>query len=196
MNDDLDLIDQIADSPAQMFMLWRISPQTIGQQNILKFLHQNRQHPVGIGNGEGQPLRASIPHQPVGELVRIHPGENSNRGQRNRGDLQRQYQQRRNGGSVTAEQQRDNQQIPGLRKYAQSEKKQDESRHLRHHRRGCYQKKAANQERQVVYKPGNQAKKQVPHQQNSGIHPGNHCIVIAIGVLQHLIAQEIDGQFI
>ena len=41
-----------------------------------------------------------------------------------------------------------------------------------------------------------QAEKQVPGQQNPGVQGGDHSVVVAVGVLQHLIAKEVHGEFV
>ena len=163
----------------------------------MKLLHQHGQHPVGVGDGKGEPLRAAEPHQAVGELVRVQAGEHRHRGQRAGGHLQAEHQQRRDGGGVAPKEQGHQQQIARLGEHPHSEHQQHQSPANKdpgqlggdHH-----QQKAGHQKPQVVDKPGHQPKEQVPHNQNAGVQLGDDGVIVAIGVFQHLVPQKIHGE--
>ena len=97
-------------------MCWRIASEPVGKQDILEFLHQHRQHTVGIGDGKRQPFRTSEPHQAIGKPVRVQSRKYSNRRQRNSRNFKGENQKRNNRRSISAKQQRNQEQIPGLRK--------------------------------------------------------------------------------
>ena len=59
-----------------------------------------------------------------------------------------------------------------------------------------HQQKAAQQEGQVIDKPGHHTKKQVPRNENAGVQGGNDGVVVAVGIFQHLIAEKIHGEFV
>ena len=63
-------------------------------------------------------------------------------------------------------------------------------------RGGRHQHKTSQQEGQVADEPGDQPEKEIPDNQNTGIHRGDEGVVIAVGVFQHLTAQKVDGQFV
>ena len=173
-----------------------IAPKAVGEQHILELLHQHGQHPVGVGDGEAQPLWAAVPHQAVGQLVRVQPGEYRHRGQGDGGHLQGEDQQGRHCGGVASEQQRHDKEIPCLREHPQGKEEQHQPRHSRQEGGGHHQQEAPQQEGNVAHEPGHQAEEQIPGQQDSGVQAGDHGVIVAIGVLQHLIAQEVHGELI
>ena len=173
-----------------------IAPQPVGEQHILKLLHEHGQHPVGVGDGEAQPLRAAVPHQAVGQLVRVQPGEYRHRGQGDGGHLQGEDQQGRYGGGVPAKEKGHQEQIPRLGEDPQGEQEQHQPRHPGQDGGGHHQQEAPQQKGDVADKPGDQAEEQIPGQQDAGVQGGNDGIVVAICVLQHLIAEKVHGEFI
>ena len=173
-----------------------IAPEPVGEEHVLKLLHQHGQHPVGVGDGEAQPLRAAVPHEAVGQLIRVQAGEHGHRGQGDGGHLQGEGQQRGNGRGVPAEEKSHHEEIPRLGEDPQGEEKQHQPRHPGQDGGAHHQQEAPQQERDVVYEPGDQAEEQIPGQQDAGVQGGNDGIVVAIGVLQHLIAEKVHGEFI
>ena len=162
----------------------------------MELLHQHGQHPVGVGDREAQPLRAPVPHEAVGQLIRVQAGEHSHRGQGDGGHLQREDEQRGNGGGVAAKEQRHQEQIPRLREHPQGEEEQHQTSHTGQDGGSHHQQEAPQQEGNVADKPGDQAEKQVPGQQDPGVQGGDHGVVVAVGVLQHLIAEKVHGEFV
>ena len=73
--------------------------------------------------------KETVPHQPVGQTVRIQSGEHGDGGQRAGGDLQGEDQQRDDGGSVPTEKEGHHQQISRLSKDADREQQQHQARH-------------------------------------------------------------------
>ena len=77
MNDNLNLVNQVFDLARHCLVGRWVAPQPIGKQYILKFFHEHRQHPVGVGYGKGKPFRTAEPHEAVGKPVRIETGKYS-----------------------------------------------------------------------------------------------------------------------
>ena len=67
----------------------------------------------------------------------------------------------------------------------------------RQQRRGCItSRKHPSRKGRSLTNQGTRPKNRYHGQQDPGVQPGDHGVVVAIGVLQHLIAQEVDGQLI
>ena len=173
-----------------------IAPQTVGKEHVLEFLHEHGQHPVGVGDGKAEPLRAAVPHKTVGKPVRVQPGKNGDGGQGHGGHLQRQHQQGHDGRGAAAEEERHHEQIPRLGEYAQGKEKEHQPRHPGQQGGHHDQQEAAQQEGKVADEPGHHAEKQVPPDQNAGVQGGDHRVVIAVCVFEHLAAEKIHGEFV
>ena len=173
-----------------------IAPEAVGEQHVLELLHEHGEHPVGVGDGEAQPLRAAVPHQAVGELVRVQAGEDGDGGQGHGGHLQGEHQQRGHRRGVPPEEEGHHEEVPRLGEHPDGEEEEHQPRHPGQDGGDHHQQEAPQQEGDVVDEPGNQAEEEVPGQQDPGVQGDDHRVVVAVGVLQHLVAEKVHGDLI
>ena len=128
----------------------RIASETVGQQDILELLHQDRQDTVGERYTERKLSRTPEPEQTVCQTIRVKSGKYSDGCKGHGRYFQRHHKQWRNDFRIPAEEQGHDKEITGLRKYTDAEQEEDQRGHLCSTGGECHEEEDSQQQDYIV----------------------------------------------
>ena len=126
----------------------------------------------------------------------VEARKHGNRRKRAGGDLEGEHEQGNERLDAAAEEKRHDEQIARLREHAQRKYEEHERRDASEPCGDGAEEEEPQQHGHVGKEPRHEAEEEVPHDEHARVELGDGRVVVAVGVLEDLVAQEIDGHLI